>query len=228
MLALGYEKDRFFKNAIDHAPNRGYTYSGGVLYQSETGKIRICIPDTPDCNKYIKETTLKHAHEGLIHGSFSKTYHFMSQHYYWPKMRQDTLEYCRSCPTCQRTKASTQKPYGLLKPLPILKQPGTHLSMDFLYLAKAQPMKNGPVHDHVWVTVDRFSKQTLPIELPEEATAEDLVRIFWTRIYPVFGIPEDIVSDRNTRFTSEIWKQFCKENNIHQSMSSAYHPEIDG
>ena len=100
--------------------------------------------------------------------------------------------------------------------------------MDFVYLSKVQPTKNGLVYDHSWVTVDRFSKQTLPVELPEEATAEDLVRIFWTRIYPVFGIPKDIVSDRDTRFTSQIWKSFCLENDIHQSMSSAYHPETDG
>ena len=99
--------------------------------------------------------------------------------------------------------------------------------MDFVYLSKVQPPKNSPVYDHSWVIVDRFSKQTFPIELLEEATTEDLVRIFWTRIYLIFDIPEDIVSDRDTRFTSQIWKSFCLENDIHQSMSSAYHSEID-
>ena len=119
LLALGYQQDEFFKNAIANALYGGYTYSVGILYQSDTGKIRICIPDILDCNQHIKEITLKHAYEGLIHRSFSKIYHFMNQHYYWPKIPQDILEYCRSYPTCQRTKSSTQRPYGLLKPLPI-------------------------------------------------------------------------------------------------------------
>ena len=99
--------------------------------------------------------------------------------------------------------------------------------MDFVYLSKVQPTKNGPIYDHLQVIVDRFSKQTLCIKLLEEATAEDLIRIFQTRIYSVFSISKDIVSDRDTRFTSQIWKSFCLENDIYQSMSSTYYLETD-
>ena len=49
-------------------------------------------------------------------------------------------------------------------------------------------MKNSPIYDHAWVVIDRFSKQTLPVEIPEEATTKDLVRIFWNRIYPIMGV----------------------------------------
>ena len=41
-------------------------------------------------------------------------------------------------------------------------------------------------------------------------------------------MPDNIVSDRDTRFTSKEWITFCKENHINQSMSTAHHPETDG
>ena len=40
-------------------------------------------------------------------------------------------------------------------------------------------------------------------------------------------MPQDIVSDRDAKFTNKAWKDFCKTFNIHQSMSTAYHPRTD-
>ena len=40
-------------------------------------------------------------------------------------------------------------------------------------------------------------------------------------------MPQDIVSDRDAKFTSKAWKDFCETFNIHQSMSTAYHPPTD-
>ena len=41
-------------------------------------------------------------------------------------------------------------------------------------------------------------------------------------------MPGDIVSDRDSRFTGEPWTSFCKDNQIYQSLRSAYHPRTDG
>ena len=41
-------------------------------------------------------------------------------------------------------------------------------------------------------------------------------------------MPQDIVSDRDAKFTSKAWKDFCKIFTTHQSMSTAYHPRTDG
>ena len=41
-------------------------------------------------------------------------------------------------------------------------------------------------------------------------------------------MPQDIVSDRDAKFTSKTWKDFCETFNIHQSMSTEYHPRTDG
>jgi hypothetical protein len=42
------------------------------------------------------------------------------------------------------------------------------------------------------------------------------------------GLLGDIVSDRDTRFTSGFYRELCHKLGIHQSMSTAWHPQFDG
>jgi len=142
-------------------------------------------------------------------------------------MAKDTFEYCKACGICQLTKQSTQRPFGLRKPLPIPERPFTYISMDFLFLPQVTNKTTQVSYDHVWVIVDRFSKYTIIFPLPLNYTAEDLINIYNNSVYPFFGLLQDIVTDRDILFTSVAWKRFCTVNSISQSMSSAYHPETD-
>ena len=42
------------------------------------------------------------------------------------------------------------------------------------------------------------------------------------------GIPEQLVSDNGTNFTSELIRQMCLKLQIRQIFSSVYHPEANG
>jgi len=143
-------------------------------------------------------------------------------------MAKDTFEYCRTCGICQLTKQSTQHLFELLKPLPIPDTPFTHISMDFLFLPQVTNKTTQVSYDHVWVIVNRFCKYTIILPLPLNYDAVHLVTLYYQSVYPFFGLLQDIVTDRDVLFILLIWKKFCTENNISQSMSSAYHPETDG
>jgi hypothetical protein len=41
-------------------------------------------------------------------------------------------------------------------------------------------------------------------------------------------MPREIISDRDTRFTSAFWKEVCRLLSIRQGLSTAYHPQTDG
>ena len=84
------------------------------------------------------------------------------------------------------------------------------------------------IYDSIWVIVDRFSALKKLIPVSKEITSQDLCDKFMEQVYPDWGMPEDIVSDRDTRFTAEPWTKFCKKNHINQSLSTAYHPQTDG
>ena len=74
----------------------------------------------------------------------------------------------------------------------------------------------------------RFSQYVKILLLTKNATAENLISKFLYHVYPDWGMPQDIVSDRDAKFTSKAWKDFWETFNIHQSMSTGYHPRTDG
>ncbi|XP_043105760.1 pollen-specific leucine-rich repeat extensin-like protein 1 [Puntigrus tetrazona] len=47
-------------------------------------------------------------------------------------------------------------------------------------------------------------------------------------VFRIYGLPEDIVSDRGTQFTSQVWRAFCKHLDINVSLTSGYHPQANG
>jgi transposase InsO family protein len=58
--------------------------------------------------------------------------------------------------------------------------------------------------------------------------ANEFARLLFDRVFSKHGVPADLVSDRDTRFTSHYWEQLCERLQIHRSMSTAWHPQSDG
>jgi hypothetical protein len=96
--------------------------------------------------------------------------------------------------------------------------------MDFI---TALPESDG--YTQIWVIVDRLTKMTHFIPLRTGADGElpvrDLAIIFAKEIWRLHGLPSDIVSDRDTRFTSHFWQELTKHLGIKLSMSTAFHPQ---
>lgn len=49
--------------------------------------------------------------------------------------------------------------------------------------------------------------------------------VLFHHVYRVFDLPEDIVSDRGTQFTSRVWNAFCSLLNINVSHTWSFHPQ---
>jgi transposase InsO family protein len=58
--------------------------------------------------------------------------------------------------------------------------------------------------------------------------SEEVARLFRDHAFPYTGLPKRIISDRDTQFTSQFFKELCAQLDIKQNMSSAYHPQTDG
>ncbi|GBG78913.1 hypothetical protein CBR_g28628 [Chara braunii] len=139
-------------------------------------------------------------------------------------MLRDAQLYAETCQLCQRGKPHTQAPLGLLKPLPIPERPGESLSMDFMdtLITSKSGMR------HIFVIVDRFSKYARLVAMPETARTEYVIRMFKENWVRDFGLPKSIVSDRDVRFTSELWKAAAAEQGTQLQMTSGNHPEANG
>jgi transposase InsO family protein len=139
-------------------------------------------------------------------------------------MDQELIEYIRSCLECQKDKATRHKPYGLLSPLDLPYAPWISIAMDFI---TDLPLSEDC--EQLWVIVDRFTKMAHFIPLKkDQKTAEYLVKVFARAIWRFHGIPTDIISDRDSRFTSTKWKQFLGILGVRPRMSTSFHPQTDG
>ena len=61
-----------------------------------------------------------------------------------------------------------------------------------------------------------------------ECSAADVAFLFLNTVFKLHGAPQELVSDRDTRFTSGFWTEVCQLMQIKRSMSTAYHPQSDG
>ena len=52
--------------------------------------------------------------------------------------------------------------------------------------------------------------------------------LFMNNIYRIHGLLANITTDRDTVFTSELWKETTKELQIKRKMSMAFHLQTDG
>ena len=77
----------------------------------------------------------------------------LERNYYWPQLIKDVHKFCRTCNTCQRTKSSTQRLAGKMKPIPIPSKPYEEVTMDFMKMNKT-----ARGNDIIFVVVDRFTK----------------------------------------------------------------------
>lgn len=195
-----------------------YTISeAGLLLHSG----RIYIPDAKDLRlRVLRE---RHDHPVSGHFGFSKTLDSIRRDYFWHGMRKYISEYCASCAECARAKSSRHKPYGLLKPLPIPEKPWTSLSMDLI-----EQLPESDSFSSILVIVDRLTKMSLFVPTTTRVTSEELARLFVLHVFSKHGVPNDIVSDRGSEFTSNFWKSLGTKLNIKLNFSTAFHPQSDG
>ena len=59
----------------------------------------------------------------------------------------------------------------------------------------------------ILVVVDRLTKYAHFIPLPHPYTAKSVANIFIENIYKLFRLPKMIVSDRDSVFTRNFWKE---------------------
>jgi len=83
-------------------------------------------------------------------------------------------------------------------------------------------------HDSIWVIVDRLTKSAhfLPIKI--NYSLDKLAQLYVQEIVRLHGIPLNIVSNRDPRFTSRFWKALQEAFGTQLRFSTAYHPQTDG
>ena len=131
-------------------------------------------------------------------------------------MKLDVARYIERCVTCLQVKAEHQQPYGSLQPLEIPEWKWEHLTM--VFVTKLPKTLIG--HDTIWVVVDRLTKSAHFLAMIESLPMEKLAKLYVDEVISRHGVPLSIVSDRDSRFTSNFWNGLQKELGTRLKLSS--------
>ncbi|KAM2129058.1 hypothetical protein ACFX1R_008778 [Malus domestica] len=139
-------------------------------------------------------------------------------------MKREIAEYVSRCIVYQQVKAERKKSFGRMQPLPVPQWKWENITMDFVY--KLPRTQNG--FDGVCVVVDRLTKSAHFIPMREKYPLNNLAKLFITKIVKYHGVPVNIISDRDPRFTSKFLIAFQEALGTKLLYSTAYHPQTDG
>ena len=126
--------------------------------------------------------------------------------------------------TCQQKKDHQGKKLGDPTSLEVPTRRWGSLATDFI--VSLPKTKNGFNSITTWV--DRLSRRVHFIPSKEADTAVDVANAFYSNIFKLHGIPDNIVSDRDPKFTSKFWKRLMELCGIQLKMSTSRHPQTDG
>ena len=153
------------------------------------------------------------------HGDYAKTYNWIVAVYYWLRMSRDIKKYVGTCDICQKTKPRHHAPIRMLQPILIPSQPFEVVSMDFI---PELPESDG--YNNILVIIDKLMKYTIFIPTTTTITKKGTAELFFRHVIAQYGIPRQVISDRDTRWKGEFWKEICDRMGMKRALTTAYHP----
>ena len=161
---------------------------------------RLWVPSQDNLRTLLMDEAHKSRYS--IHPGSDKMYKDLRIQYWWPGMKKDIALYVSKCLTCLKVKAEHQRPSGLLEQPEIPVWKWENITMDLI--TKLPRTKKG--HDAIWVVVDRLTKSAHFLPIREDFSADKLAQIYVDEIVARHGVPLNIISDRDARFTSHFWR----------------------
>ena len=137
---------------------------------------------------------------------------------WWPGIDLDIENCVNSCNTCQVTRnmpSCTTCTKSFVWDLP--SKPWSRLHIDFA----------GPFRGQVFlIVVDARTKWIEVIPVSSMTSSETISRL--RSLFATSGLPDQIVSDNGTAFSSALFKQFTVKNGIKHVFSAPFHPATNG
>jgi hypothetical protein len=121
-------------------------------------------------------------------------------------------------------KVEHRHPTVLLQPFPILEKKWEVVTIDFI----TKLSRTTRQHDSILLLVENLTKAAHFVPMRMSHTTTNIAEIYMREIVRLHGIPKAIVFDRDTKFTSNLWRGLLKRFGTNMNFSIAYHPQLHG
>ena len=223
-----YSEDKFYAPILMNPEEfTNFAVWDGLIFFKSKGVETVAVPDVQVHNQNIREVLIKQGHSILAHLSDEKTVTYMCDQVWWKLMILDISDYCRLCQTCTTSKPQNGKPQGKLKTMPVPTHPWQYIGMDFVGPLPESSNQDGD-YNMICVIIDQLTSMVHLVPTRQNYRAADMVELMFECVYKLHGLPERIISDRDSLFTSKFWKRLHRLLGTELRMSSAFHPQTDG
>ena len=190
----------------------------GLLWQ----KHKLYIPD----KDRLRQDVLYWHHDvpWACHLGIEKTVKMVAHQFFWPGMSEDIRKYVASCVPCQKNKTDRRRRTPPLSPLIAPESCWRTLGVDLI----TDLPKSDEGYDAICVFVCHLSKMCRLVPTTVDLTTVGFARLFVREVFPHYGFPLRIVSDRGHQWNSEFFKSICERAGITLCLSTAYHPQTNG
>ncbi len=140
-------------------------------------------------------------------------------------MKDFVTNYVKGCTTCQMNKINTHPTRPLLYLITSTSSlPFQTITMDFI---TKLPSSYG--HNTILtITNHNVSKASIFLPCTKTIDTVSVTALYATHIFPHYGIPLKIISDRDPHFNSKFTTELCRLLGVHQNISTTYHPQTNG
>ena len=219
-LMAAYQSDGWTRELAKYSGE--YRKDGSYWYRGH----KVVIPSCQEA-KSLREKLIREHHDLPIagHMGFKRTKASVERKLYWRRLPSEVQRYVATCDSCCKHKSERQRPIGLLQPLPVPHQPWETVTMDFV----TSLPQTADGKDTVVVFVDKLTKMChLFPTTAKGLDARKVAHVFLDQVFRHHGIPENIISDRDVRFTNDFWHEVLLRLGSFCNLSTAYHPQTDG
>ena len=201
-----------------------YSLQEGVLYRRvvEGGQSFqvIYVPRTPES---LIQVILQAAHDESGHNRFPRTYSAIQRLYYWKGIKEDVLQHCRNCYTCQLHKTAAVK-FEAKHFKPSLK-PMDFIAMDLIGEFHL-PSSQGNRYALTGVCMLTGFTWCIPIKSKK---ATDVARAYMQHVYSILGGSTKILTDNGTEFKNEVFREVLQKLGTEKLIHSPpYRPQSNG
>ena len=165
---------------------------------------------------------MKLAHESVMAGhlAIKRTMQNVLSEFYWPGINSNIKRFCQSCDIFQRT-----LPNGKIVKAPLGKMPRIDVPFRRVATDLIGPLKPVTYNKNMYILtpVDYATRypEAVPLaSIHTETVAEALVSIF-SRV----GIPNEVLTDVGTQYTSAVMKEVSRLLSFKQLLTTPYHPQ---
>lgn len=169
--------------------------------------MRVVVPPTLR-RKMLNE--LHNSHPGIV-----RMKELGRSYVWWPSFDTDIEETAKSCNDCQqqRNNPCAAQAHPWVWPT----KPWQRIHVDFA----------GPFMNRMFfVLVDAHSKWPEVWEMSSTTTTATIQKL--REAFSRYGLPETLVSDNGSQFTSTEFKEFVSANGIRHVLTAPYHPSTNG